>query len=214
MSTVLAMVSFAPIFVGLVLFAALAVFVVVAASKKESNSDTPDYETVALVSPAERSFFDVLQQAVAADYLILVKVRVADIIHPAREISRSGWRKAFNRIAGKHVDFVICERESLQVLGAIELDDRSHQALDRGIRDRLIDSALANARIPVLRIPAQRSYSPAEIRMHVEGLVTMQPAQLAPSDTTSRDARERAESKQRAREQRAESLPHGRPSAV
>lgn len=63
------------------------------------------YEAVPeLLSPAERSFFGVLQQVVASEYLIFAKVRLADVVRPVRGGSRSVWQSAFNRISGKHVD--------------------------------------------------------------------------------------------------------------
>lgn len=130
------------------------------------------YEAVpALLTPAERSFFGVLQQAVASDYQIFAKVRLADIVRPVRSPSRSGWQYAFNRITGKHVDFVLCDPSSLDVVAVIELDDRTHQSFERGLRDSLVDSALADALIPVLRVPARQFYSPAQIREQVQSLL-------------------------------------------
>ena len=85
------------------------------------------YEAVpALLTPAERSFFGVLQQALSSEYQIFAKVRLADIVRPVRNPSRSGWQSAFNRIIGKHVDFVLCDSAHLGVVGVIELDDRTH----------------------------------------------------------------------------------------
>jgi len=124
----------------------------------------------ALLSPAERSFFGVLHQAVGSDYHVFAKVRLADIVRPVRNPSRSGWQSAFNRIAGKHVDFVLCDSQRLDVVGVIELDDGTHQRFERGVRDGLVDSALADAGIPILRVPARQAYSPAQIREQVESL--------------------------------------------
>ena len=127
------------------------------------------YEAVpTLLTPAERSFFGVLQQALPPGYLLFAKVRVADLVRPVRNVSRSGWRSAFNRITGKHVDFVLCDSASLRVIGVIELDDRTHNTFERGVRDTLVDSALSDAGIPVLRVPARQSYSPALLREQVE----------------------------------------------
>jgi hypothetical protein len=129
------------------------------------------YEALpALLTPAERSFFGVLQQALAADYRIFAKVRLADIVQPVRNLSRSGWQSAFNHIAGKHVDFVLCDSAHLRIVGVIELDDSTHGTFERGVRDTLVDSALADARIPILRVPARQSYSLAELRQQVENL--------------------------------------------
>jgi len=123
------------------------------------------YEAVpAFLSVAERSFFGVLQQAFAADYLIFVKVRLADLVRPARNNSRSAWQTAFNRIAAKHVDFVLCDPADLAVRAVIELDDASHKQPDRSVRDALVDSALDGANIPVLRIAARLGYSASKIQ--------------------------------------------------
>jgi hypothetical protein len=129
------------------------------------------YEAVPeFLSPAERSFFGVLQQAVASEYQIFAKVRLADVVRPVRNSSRSGWQSSFNRISGKHVDFVLCDPARLRVVAVIELDDRSHERFERGVRDSLVDSALKNGGIPVLRISARRSYSPAQIQEEVHRL--------------------------------------------
>jgi Protein of unknown function (DUF2726) len=123
-----------------------------------------------LLTPAERSFFGVLQQALASDYQIFAKVRLADIVRPVKNPSRSGWQSAFNRTTGKHVDFVLCHSERLNIVGVIELDDSTHERFERGIRDSLVNSALADAGIPVLRVRARQSYSPAQIRDQVQKL--------------------------------------------
>jgi hypothetical protein len=129
------------------------------------------YEAVpALLTPAERSFFGVLQQALASEHQIFAKVRLADIVRPVRNLNRGGWQSAFNRISGKHVDFVLCDPANLSVLGVIELDDRTHEKFERGVRDSLVDSALANAGIPILRVSARQSYSSTQIREQVESL--------------------------------------------
>ena len=73
-------------------------------------------------------------------------------------------------ITGKHVDFVVCDLEQLRVIGVVQLDDSTHARFERGVRDSLVDGALADAGIPVLRIPAQQSYSPAQIRVRLESM--------------------------------------------
>ena len=151
--------------VALVLLAIAASLVRLISRRQMAQTVAGAYEAVpALLTPAERSFFGVLQQAVASDYQIFVKVRLADIVRPVRSPSRSGWQSAFNRITGKHVDFVLCDPKRLGVVAVIELDDRTHERFERGVRDALVDSALADARIPVLRVSARQSYSPAQIR--------------------------------------------------
>jgi hypothetical protein len=142
-------------------------------STKAQTNPTGDfrYEIKPFLSPAERSFFGVLQTAIASDYQIFAKVRLADIVNPIQNSSRSGWQSAFNRISGKHVDFVLCNSASLTVEAVIELDDSTHKRLERGIRDSFVDEILVNATIPVLRISAQQSYSPAQIREQIQNIL-------------------------------------------
>jgi very-short-patch-repair endonuclease len=68
------------------------------------------------------------------------------------------------------VDFAICDFRTLQVIGIIELDDSSHKSAARKRRDEFKDKALAAAGVPIVRIPAQRGYSPAEVREQVSVL--------------------------------------------
>ena len=68
-----------------------------------------------------------------------------------------------NRVMSKHVDFVLCDRQNIAPVLVIELDDASHQREDRKERDAFLDKALAAASLPILHIPAKRSYSPKEL---------------------------------------------------
>ncbi len=107
------------------------------------------------LSPAEASFFHVLRAAVAADYLIFPKVRLADLVFPPRQEGQFG---AWQRINRKHIDFVLCAPRTLRPLVALELDDRSHRRPDRLERDAFVDRVFADAGLPLVHVPARRSY--------------------------------------------------------
>ncbi|HMO13133.1 MAG TPA: DUF2726 domain-containing protein [Pirellulaceae bacterium] len=120
-----------------------------------------------LFTKGERAFFDVLCAAVGNDYLIFSKVRLADLIFVRRGTEK---RQAyFNRIQSKHVDFVICSRDVVRPLLAIELDDASHEREDRQERDGFVDSALAAAKLPILHIKARASYDARSLRAAIDG---------------------------------------------
>jgi hypothetical protein len=65
---------------------------------------------------------------------------------------------------------VLCDSARLGIVAVVELDDSTHDRFERGIRDSLVDTALADARIPVLRVSARQAYSPAQIREQVQSL--------------------------------------------
>lgn len=138
------------------------------AAKDEAAMPTPSYtRRASLMSKAERSFYGVLVQAVGEEYRIFAKVRVADVLKPAKGMDRSQWRKAFNQINRKHFDFVLCERDDLRFVYAIELDDKSHENDERKSRDQLIDQACKEAGLPLIHIRAARGYAHDALRNQI-----------------------------------------------
>ena len=118
----------------------------------------------ALLTPAERSFFEILKLAVGEDFALFSKVRLADVIVVRPGVPPKQRLGAFSRISSKHLDFVVCNPETYEILGVIELDDRSHRESSRVRRDAFLDSALSAAQIPILHVPAQRQYSATKLR--------------------------------------------------
>ena len=137
------------------------------ASKKETVLHSYDAAGT-LLSPAELSFFKVLELAVGDNAYIVVKVRVADLLMPQKGMTRSNWQKAFNSISSKHIDFVICDKTNFKPLCAIELNDKSHRRKSRTVRDEFISKAFASARVPLEFIIARRAYSAECIREQLE----------------------------------------------
>ena len=80
---------------------------------------------------------------------------------------RSAWQSAFNRIKAKHVDFVLCDPESMRAICIIELDDASHSRGGRSKRDAMMDSIYEAAGLPILHVNCRRGYSMQE----VEGMI-------------------------------------------
>jgi very-short-patch-repair endonuclease len=117
-----------------------------------------------LFSPAERSFLDVLDQAVNGQLRIMGKVRLADVVKVKTGMNRSAWQNAFNRIQSKHVDFVACDPTTLGIQFVVELDDKTHNKSKRQDRDEFINKVLQVAGIPVFHFIAKRTYSMQDMR--------------------------------------------------
>ncbi len=123
-----------------------------------------------ILTPTERCFYGVLCEATGIaerdrPLLVLASVRLAEIIevgHAAGR-TRSDWQTAFNRIASKQIDFIVCDADSTRPLVAIELDDRSHDRPDRRRRDTFLAEACGEAGLPLLRILVTSSYNAREI---------------------------------------------------
>jgi hypothetical protein len=114
------------------------------------------------LSPAERNFFGVLHHIVGSNTLICPKVNLADIFYvPSRDSSEH--RVYTNKIDRKHVDFVLCDANTLMPKVGIELDDRSHNRADRQERDHFVANVFAAAGLPLVRVQVQRSYAVREL---------------------------------------------------
>jgi hypothetical protein len=127
--------------------------------------DLPYRQRDDFLSAAEFSFYRVLCTAVGSRGVVCPKVNLNDIFFVARPHENQSYR---NRIDRKHVDFLICDPVTMQPRLGIELDDASHGRRDRQERDELVEAVFEAAELPIVRFPAQRSYSANEIRAIVE----------------------------------------------
>lgn len=124
-----------------------------------------------LLSKAERSFYGVLVQALGAEAVVFTKVRVADVLSPAKGLNRSDWQRAFNGISAKHFDFVICEPTDCTVRAVVELDDASHGKAKAQTRDEFLNAACAAAGLPFLRVRAAKAYVLSDLRQQLDQLL-------------------------------------------
>lgn len=133
------------------------------------------------LSPAELSFYRVLLTALNGRALASPKVGLSDIFFVTRPHEN---RSAFNRIAQKHVDFLVCDTATFKPLFGIELDDASHARADRKARDGFVEKVFAAASLPLLRVPVQRGYTLQELSARIEPLLTG-PATSAANSVTA-----------------------------
>ena len=112
------------------------------------------------LTSAEISFYHVLSSVVSAKATICPKVRLADIFYvstPDKNFSH------FTKISSKHVDFVLCDPQTMRPILGIELDDKSHSRPDRQERDEFVKKTFEAAELPFLQIPVKMGYDPKEL---------------------------------------------------
>lgn len=114
-----------------------------------------------LLTPAELAFFAVLEPLVHSSHRISSKVRLADLFNAAQG---PGQQTAFNKIVGKHIDFVLTDSATSRILCGIELDESSHARPDRIERDRFVNEVFARNQLPLLRVPFSWTYYPDGLR--------------------------------------------------
>ena len=126
------------------------------------------------LSAAELSFYQVLRSVTGDRARILAKVNLADLFFVATGDHRQN-RAIANRIDRKHVDFLLCDPQTMRPQAGIELDDRSHDRPERQSRDALVAEVFTNAGLPLIRFPVKTGYALAEIE---QALAVCLPAEV------------------------------------
>lgn len=121
------------------------------------------------LTPAELSYYKVLTSVLSPKAVVNAKVNLADILFVSRPNENISFR---NRIAQKHVDFLLCDATSMKPALVIELDDASHKRADRRKRDKFVDKALHAAGMPILHVTQQRQYSREEVISQLKPFLT------------------------------------------
>jgi hypothetical protein len=129
----------------------------------------PPYEKRAsLLTNTELKFYHVLKE-LAGDLHIVAMVRMADIIRVKPDtVKRQSWQ---NKIQAKHIDFILCDKNSMEPVVAIELDDSSHDRPDRVCRDKFVNDAFRAAGLTLLRVPVSNDYKEDELKEDIEDAV-------------------------------------------
>ena len=132
---------------------------------KASKDDVAGYiQSDALFTPAELAFLRVLDSAAGEHYRLFGKVRVADVIAVFPVSDRGAWQRAFNKISAKHFDFVLCRRDTMAVVAAIELNDSSHGRKKRQTRDAFLEEVCASVKLPLVQVRAAVDYPVESVR--------------------------------------------------
>ncbi len=135
----------------------------------------------------ERTFFRYLVKAISRDYLILTKVRMADILTVDRALTDKKRFEFFEKIAPRHVDFVLVDRATTEIKMVVDLfNDRvsNTKLVQKAI---FMDKLFQAAGIPLMRFRLSENYSIADLKKAIsdaEQRVTGQsevPTYAAPS---------------------------------
>ncbi|TPH17305.1 DUF2726 domain-containing protein [Litorilituus lipolyticus] len=153
-----------------ILFALISLIVVVAvlASRLNDNSFPFPFDSKnTIFTPAEKNFQNLVEQAMGPKYRVLNRVKLSDIVTIRQGVSNRASQSAAANAEGKFLDFVICERQSMTLLGAIDLVDTQGKGY-KVKKDWFVSGSLEAASIPHLRIKVKANYTLDEIRACIQ----------------------------------------------
>ena len=111
----------------------------------------------ALFSKAEINFYRAFMEYKKDTNPVFAKVRLADVFSPSGK--GKAYMSDFNKISAKHVDFLVCDKETMKPLYAIELDDKSHLSEKAKKRDDFVGKLFAQTGLALVRVQARKDYS-------------------------------------------------------
>jgi len=149
------------VLVGLIV---LIVVVTLLASRLTDNSFPFPFDSKATVfTPAEKNFQNLVEKALGDEYRVLNRVKLSDILTIRKGVSTKAGQTAFSNANNKYLDFVICQRDSMKLVGAVDLVDTQGKGY-KVKKDWFVSGALEASAIPHIRIKVKPNYSVDEIR--------------------------------------------------
>ena len=151
----------------------LLVFVGIGALKLSAQSTAtqltfPFRRRQQLFTSVERNFLELLEKAVGHEFRIICRVRLADIISVKQGTTRKNSQVALSKAIGKQLDFVLCSKQTMDPVLAVDLVYQQGKEGYKLQRDWFVNGALDAAKVPHMRIKVKSGYSVAEVRESIE----------------------------------------------
>lgn len=134
---------------------------------RDQNGRLPYRLRDTFLSTPELALFRVLQAMVGHHYVICPKVALNDIFYIARPNENVHF---FNKFFRKHVDFLLCEPDTLRPAIGIELvkpigRNETRQA------DQFMQELFLSARLPLVHIPSNDQYTHSDLEQLLQEAV-------------------------------------------
>ena len=151
----------------------LLVFVGVGAVKLSAQSTVtqlsfPFRRREQLFTPVERNFLELLEKAVGHEFRIVCRVRLSDLISVKRGTANKNGKVALAKAVGKQLDFVLCRKDTMDPVLALDLVYQQGKDGYKLQRDWFVNGALDAAKVPHMRIKVKSGYTVSEVRESIE----------------------------------------------
>lgn len=129
----------------------------------------PPYRRGRFLSVNEKRFLAVLDEVLGDRFRVFAQVRMVELVDVDSRFNGARKKAALNKVFGKSVDFVVCDAASLDPVGVIEVDDRTHLLAGRRDRDAFVNAVFEEIGLPLVRVKARGNYSAEYVREVLAG---------------------------------------------
>lgn len=102
-----------------------------------------------VMTAAEAAFYRRLLLVAGDRYFIFPQVHLSSLL--INQTKGRYWKAAFQRINRTSVDYVLCDKDSMKAIYAVELDDKTHDTFKRRARDTGVEVMLSSVGLPLVR---------------------------------------------------------------
>lgn len=142
------------VFIAIIIVASVIQFFINRAKKvKDFGGEKYYAHKPNLLTKAESAFIKELYKIVPEHIMICPQVRMADVLVVSDKVKKKNFKNFFYKISSKSVDFVFCDKKTMEILFCMELDDPTHNRKERVERDKLVNNAFYDAGMPLIRVP-------------------------------------------------------------
>jgi len=128
-----------------------------------------------IFTAAEKNFHNLLEQAVGEQFRVLNRVKLSDLVAVRQGVSEKASQTALAHANNKYLDFVICNKTTMELAGVIDLVDTNGKGY-KVKKDWFVSGTLEAATIPHIRIKVKGSYTLEEIRSCINNRLLGNPA--------------------------------------
>lgn len=154
--------------VAIVLMGLLICIAVIAIKFNQDQIEFPFASKSQLFTGAERQFLSLIEQSVKGEFRVICRVRLIDLLSLRKNTQHKIAKSALMRAGSKQVDFVLCNKDDMTPVMAIDLVYGSGKNGHNTQRDFFVNGALETASIPHLRIKAKSGYTLRDIQECIE----------------------------------------------
>ena len=101
------------------------------------------------MTQAEAAFYDRLLNIAGNRYYIFPQIHLSSLL--TNQTKGRYWKAAFQRINRTSVDYVLCNKQTMRPVYAVELDDVTHDTAERRVRDEGVNKMLQSVNMPLVR---------------------------------------------------------------
>ncbi|KAA3642967.1 MAG: DUF2726 domain-containing protein [Chloroflexi bacterium] len=107
---------------------------------------------------SELDFYEIMRDEILGErFVAMIQIPLSSVIGIKNQYQKGGGT-LWNKINKKRLDFVICRKDTLEGLLAIELDGPSHRNRKRQERDAFVNELFKTIGFPLMRVPVQSRY--------------------------------------------------------